>query len=62
MGVNPYSVRGGPSTLLNPLIKGCPQNRGLFDCKFFMLELGDFGDSNASGSEIYIIYNTVTET
>ena len=32
-------------------MKGCPQNRRLFYCKFFMLELVDFGNSNASGSE-----------
>ena len=43
-------------------VKGWPQNPGLFARKFVMPELGDFGDSNASGSEIYMIYNTVTET
>ena len=44
------------------MIKGWAENRGLFDRKFFMLELADFGDSNAFRSEIYMIYNTVMET
>ena len=30
-------------------VKGGPQNRALFDLSFDILELGDFGDPNASG-------------
>ena len=40
---------------LGTFLMGGPQNRALFDLYFNVLELGDFFDSNAFGSGIYIV-------